>query len=198
MIAVIDYGIGNIRSVQKAFAYVGFDAVVTSEASVIRNASHAVLPGVGSFSAGISGLHSLGLYDEVNKAVSQGKPLLGICLGMQMLFQKSFEGGEHDGFGFLNGSISPFPRTKKVPHVGWNSVLIDDSSIFKDIQSGAYFYFVHSYFAGVDLSESIAKCNYILDFTAAARNENVWGVQFHPEKSGDAGLKVLRNFGKLR
>ena len=194
MIAIVDYGVGNLRSVEKAFQFIGADARITRDRQAIQAASHVVLPGVGAFAAGMAGLKDSGLYEPVLEQAAAGKPLLGICLGMQMLFESSLEGGENAGMGLLKGQIVPFPPEDKVPHMGWNSLSVTDHPLFRGIRDGAYVYFVHSYYASAVPEEHLAGCEYIVPFTAAAGKDNVCGVQFHPEKSGEVGLKMLKNF----
>lgn len=198
MIAIIDYGMGNLRSVQKAFEYLGFDARVTDSRRDITDASHIVLPGVGAFADAADCLARSGMRETVLAEIGKGKPFLGICLGMQLLFDKSYENGEHEGLGLVSGEVVPFQaHGLKVPHMGWNSLVARENALF-DGGDGRFVYFVHSYHAsGVPDENIIAETDYGCRFTAAVRNDNIFGMQFHPEKSGDTGLDMLRRFGGL-
>ncbi|KAA0258893.1 imidazole glycerol phosphate synthase subunit HisH [Deferribacter autotrophicus] len=204
MIAIIDYGAGNIRSVQKAFEFVGFEAVVTSQKEAIDNASHLVLPGVGAFGDCLKGIVNLGLVEVIHENIRKGKPFLGICVGMQLLFEKSFEFGIHDGFGYFKGSIKRFPeeivsKGMKIPHMGWNNVnFCSDHPVIKGIENESFFYFVHSYFAPVVEGETIGVCEYGVEFSAIVGRDNVIATQFHPEKSHMNGLKIIKNFGEWK
>lgn len=200
MIAIIDYGMGNLRSVQKACEYVGYEARVTSDKQVIRDASHVILPGVGAARDALQNLRERGLFDEAIRAAESGKPFLGICLGMQLLFDRSLENGEHECLGLVPGEVVPFRvNGLRVPHMGWNSLQIRNNPLFSREESETYVYFVHSYHAqGVEDGDIIAACEYGYPFTAAVRRGNVFGTQFHPEKSGDAGIAMIKNFGGLR
>jgi imidazole glycerol phosphate synthase, glutamine amidotransferase subunit len=196
MIAIVDYGMGNLRSVQKAFEYLGFGAVVTDERQRLRDASHIVLPGVGAFADAAENLNRSGLQDTIMSEVQKGKPFLGICLGMQLLFERSFENGVTVGLGLVPGEVALFAvKGLKVPHMGWNNLVVRDNPL---ISGAPYVYFVHSYHAaGVPEENIIAEADYGYRFTAAVRKDNIFGLQFHPEKSGDAGLAMLKNFGEL-
>lgn len=204
MIAIIDYGASNLRSVEKAFRYLGRDVLVTSDKKDIDSASHLVLPGNGAFGDCMSGIGKLELTDGIKKFIKSGKPFLGICIGMQLLFDKSYEFGEHSGLGLIHGTIEKFSpqiikQGGKIPHVGWNTVnSVKENKLFKGIERGAYFYFVHSYFANPSEGGSVtAVSDYYGDFAAAVEKDNITGVQFHPEKSLKAGLKLLDNFCKI-
>ncbi len=199
MIAIIDYGIGNLRSVQKAFEHIGETAEVTGDPGRIRAASHVLLPGVGAFAAGMRGLAQTGLDQAVRQAAASGKPLLGICLGMQLLFEGSEEGGDPRGLGLIPGRVTRMrPNGLKVPHVGWNDLSLADSPLWAGLGSHPYAYFVHSYYlADAHAPCAIATATYGAPFVAAVHQGNLWGMQFHPEKSGDAGLTMLRNFARL-
>lgn len=201
MIAVIDYGMGNLRSVQKAFEYLGYDARVTAASTVLKDASHIVLPGVGAMKDALGELDSVGIIDEVLRQIKSGKPFLGICLGMQMLLDVSLENGENRCLGLIEGQAEPFPAddpSLKIPHMGWNNIQSKDDPLFNGVRDGAYFYFVHSYRAiGVPDENMSATCDYAGQFACAVRRDNIAGVQFHPEKSGDEGLKILKNFGGM-
>ena len=199
MVAIIDYGVGNLFSLRSSFAAIGEDAVVTTDEKVLFNADHIILPGVGAFKDAADKLRRTGMYELVKELAARGKPLMGICLGMQMLFDKSYEYGVHEGLGLIPGNVSPLsgyiPKELKIPQIGWNALDIKKASpIFKYIKSGDYVYFVHSYYAA-DCDDSVtATCEYGAKVTAAVEKENIFGCQFHPEKSGDVGLKILKAF----
>ncbi len=202
MIAIIDYGVGNLFSLKSSLNMIGADALVTSDAQKIKTADKILLPGVGAFEDAANKLRTSGL-DEVVKAEAKGgKPLLGICLGMQLLFEKSFEYGEHDGLGLIDGEIRPIsdviPGDLKIPHIGWNALdFKNESKLFKYIKDGDFVYFVHSYYAKTDAKNVIATSEYGKDLTAAVTKDNIFGCQFHPEKSGDVGLNILRAFCEM-
>ncbi len=202
MIAIIDYGVGNLFSLKSSFAAIGAEAVVTGDVQVIRAAEKIVLPGVGAFSDAAEKLRKTGLDRVIKEEAEKGKPLLGICLGMQLLFDKSYEYGVHEGLGLIKGNIKPI-RDKidanlKIPHIGWNPLIIKkENPIFKYINDGDCVYFVHSFYAA-DCDESvIAVSEYGALLTAAVASGNVYGCQFHPEKSGKVGLKILRAFAQM-
>lgn len=199
MIAIIDYGMGNLRSVQKAFEFLGFEALITDEPAVIAEADHVVLPGVGAFCDAMARLRQTGLDQAVMQVAASGKPLLGICLGMQMMFEHSEENGHYDGLGLLPGTVTRFEeRGLKIPHMGWNTLQTRDCPLF-DAGEDPCVYFVHSYcMADVDDSFTAATCDYGQTFTAAVRRGNVMATQFHPEKSGEAGLKMLQRFAQWK
>ena len=199
MIAVIDYGMGNLRSVQKAFEFLGFDARFSADGKLLKDASHIVLPGVGAIADAVRRLKEHGLDGDIKAQVRAGKPFLGICLGMQLLFDKSYENGEYDCLGLIEGTVRPFAppagQNLKVPHMGWNLVKAARGGLLQD---GQYMYFVHSYHAaGVPRENVIATCDYGYEFTCGVQKGNVYGLQFHPEKSGDAGLEILRKFASI-
>jgi glutamine amidotransferase len=202
MIAIIDYGRGNLTSVSNAFARIGVEAVVTSDKRNITAADAVVLPGVGEFSDAMATLAAGKLDRAILDAIAAGKPFLGICLGYQMLFEYSEEGGNRlPGLGIFKGAVRRFPDTAemsglKIPHMGWNKIDFTGSGLFDRLPaSGAFMYFVHSYYPDpVDRSIVAAETDYGIRFASAVSNGNVHGMQFHPEKSGDAGLTVLRNF----
>ncbi len=199
-IAVIDYDSGNVRSVCKAIDYLGHESVLTNNASEILSLDGVILPGVGAFGDCVEKLKKYDVWDVIYKVVEDKKPFLGICVGHQLLFERSFEFGEREGFGFIKGEVKKFPKENgfKVPHMGWNNVILDkNNKLFNDIDSGSFFYFVHSYYGVALDSSQIAHADYIVDFTAAVNKENIWGVQFHPEKSQKVGLKVLENFCEI-
>lgn len=199
MIAIIDYGVGNLFSLVSSFKSIGADAIITSDKDVIRNADRIILPGVGAFSDAAKKLHDSGMDRLVIELAKSGKPIMGICLGMQLLFEKSYEYGEHEGLGLLKGNVVPIegavPANLKIPHIGWNALHFSGaSSLFKYIKEGDCVYFVHSFYAA-DCDESvIATSEYGIELTAAVQNGNVMGCQFHPEKSGAVGLNILRAF----
>jgi imidazole glycerol-phosphate synthase subunit HisH len=204
MTVIIDYGIGNLRSVQKAFEAVGADVVRSDDPDVIRSAPRLVLPGVGAFGACMDALSEGGLVEPVLEAVAGGTPLLGVCVGMQMLFESSDEMGVHEGLGLIEGRVTRFPaemkdetgRPLKIPHMGWNRLeLVHDSPLLNGIGDDAYVYFVHSYHAvPSDEQFTSASSHYGIDFPAVVARNRVSGVQFHPEKSQQTGLTILRNF----
>lgn len=202
MIAIIDYGVGNLASVNKAFSFIGVESRITSDPEEILAADKVVLPGVGAFADAMESLNKFDMVSIIKQVAAKGTPLLGICLGMQMLFDYSTEGGERvEGLGLLKGSVIQFPLDMglKVPHMGWNSLTIKNrDTIFKDIKENSYVYFVHSYYltAG-ESSEVAARCYYGIEFDAAVSSGNIMGTQFHPEKSGEVGLTILKDFARL-
>ena len=203
MIAIIDYGVGNLFSLKCSFESIGADICVTSDPSVIAEADRIILPGVGAFEDAAKKLRESGLDMVIKEQCATGKPLLGICLGMQLLFERSFEYGEHEGLGLINGSIRPISdvidKDLKIPHIGWNALHFGDKKddLFKYLEEGDFVYFVHSYY-GADCEDSvIATTEYSAELTAAVRNKNVCGVQFHPEKSERVGLAILRAFCEI-
>ena len=199
MIAVIDYGMGNLRSVQKAFEYIGQDAKITSKTADLSDASHIVLPGVGAFKDAMTALNDSGLVEAIKKEIAKGKPFLGICLGMQMLFDKSYEDGEYEGLGLIKGQVVRFDTSLKVPHIGWNELQLKKRTRLFDGVDDLNFYFVHSYHAsGCNQEDVETTCIYDYEFVSSVNKDNVWGAQFHPEKSGDTGLKLLSNFAKIK
>jgi len=202
VIAIIDYDMGNVRSVSKAFERVGSQAVVTRDAKAIAGASHIVLPGVGAFKDCMRNLEEYGLIGPIMKSIEGGKPFLGICLGLQLLFEESDEFGVHKGLGVIKGRVERFKDSPglKVPHMGWNEVnKAKESPLLEGIRDGEYFYFVHSYYAvPSDRSVDLTTTGYGTDFTSSIEAGNVMACQFHPEKSQKAGLRVLKNFSSLR
>lgn len=200
MITIIDYGMGNLRSAQKAFEFLGFEAQISDDIATINAAEKIVLPGVGAFADATERLNLSGISEIIKQKVSAGTPFLGICLGMQLIFDKSYEGGEFPGLGLLQGEIKRFdiPKEYKVPHIGWNKLKIKDNPLFDGLNDDAYTYFVHSFYAETnDRDAVIAISDYGIEFTAAVNKGNIYATQFHPEKSGDSGLKILANFAKL-
>ena len=199
MIAIIDYGVGNLFSLVSSLKRIGADAVVTSDPETIRSADKLILPGVGAFADAAKKLRDSGLNVLVKEQVAQGKEIMGICLGMQMLFEKSYEFGEHEGLGLLKGSVVPMegviPADLKIPHIGWNALRIGRSGkLLRYVKEGECVYFVHSYFATDCADSVIATAEYGAELTAAVEKGNVMGCQFHPEKSGEVGLNILRAF----
>ena len=195
MIGILDYGMGNLRSVQKAIEYLGGQAVISSDPGALDKCERLILPGVGSFAAGMDNLTRTGLADYVLRRVAD-TPVFGICLGMQFLLSESEEEGVHAGLGLIRGRAVCFTQGK-IPHMGWNSVESMRSPLFAGIAEGTQFYFVHSYYADVADEDAIGKSEYYITFASAIAKGNAYGVQFHPEKSGAAGLQVLRNYMKL-
>lgn len=202
MIAIIDYGIGNLFSVVSSFKYIGAEAVVTSDPEAIKKADRILLPGVGAFEDAAKKLRETGLDKVILDEAKAGKPILGICLGMQMLFEKSYEYGEHKGLSLLNGSVVPMhgaiDEKLQIPHIGYNALIFKKSHpLLKYIKEGDFVYFVHSYYA-VDCEDSlVAYAEYDKDITAIVAKGNVMGCQFHPEKSGEVGLNILRAFAEM-
>ena len=196
MIAIIDYGVGNLRSVEKAFAATGQDAIVTSNKVELRNAKRLVLPGVGAFAACMNALHEYGLVDLVLERVKEGVPMLGVCVGMQMLFEGSDEFGKSEGLGLLKGRVRRFSDDLIVPQVGWNRIHQNrQHPLFTGIEDDSFFYFVHSYFCEPEDGELVVgETSYGRNYASVVASKNVCGVQFHPEKSQAVGLKMLANF----
>ena len=202
MIAIIDYGVGNLFSLRSSLAAVGAQAGVTGDSAVIRAADKLILPGVGAFADAAALLRSTGLEKVVCQEAQSGKPLLGICLGMQLLFEESLEYGRHPGLGLIPGTVAPIrdviPAGYKVPHIGWNALHFPKDRpvhpLFSQIREGDCVYFVHSYYGANCTSSVIATAEYGPELTAAVARDNVMGVQFHPEKSGAVGLNILRAF----
>lgn len=203
MIAIVDYGVGNLFSLKSSFAAIGAETVLTPDPEVIKKADKILLPGVGAFGDAAEKLQKTGLGDLIIEEASKGKPLLGICLGMQLLLEKSYEYGEHKGLGLIKGEIRPIsdviPKDLKIPHIGWNALTFkgDKSPIFKYVKNGDFVYFVHSYYGAKCDDNVIATTEYGATLTAAVQNKNVFGCQFHPEKSGTVGLNILRGFCDL-
>jgi imidazole glycerol-phosphate synthase subunit HisH len=193
MIAVVDYGAGNLNSVKKAFDYLGAEVVVTDQSLAVTAADRIVLPGVGHFSS-LQALNRNGVREALLRAASEGKPFLGICLGMQWLFDGSEECIEVAGAGMFAGKCRQFPKSMKSPHVGWNSLIVQEGSrLLRGIAQNSFVYYTHSFHAPV-LAATSAASDYGLRFSAAVERSNIFGVQFHPEKSGDVGLAILKNF----
>lgn len=202
MIAIIDYGVGNLFSLCSSFKAIGADAVITGDAKLIRKADKLILPGVGAFGDAAEKLGESGLDEVIKSEALSGKPLMGICLGMQLLFDKSLEYGLHKGLGLISGEVIPMenniPKNLKIPHIGWNALKFKNSSpLFKYINEGDCVYFVHSFYAENCSNTLIATAEYGKDITAAVQKDNIFGCQFHPEKSGNVGLNILRAFCEL-
>lgn len=203
MIAVIDYGVGNLFSLKSSLSAIGQEAVVTRDQEELDRADHILLPGVGAFGDAVEKLRSTGMDRAVLRQAAAGKPLLGICLGMQLLFEKSYEYGEHQGLGFVQGEVCPLePDLKdpalKVPQIGWNALhILRDDPLFQYIQEGEYVYYVHSYYGRHCAASTLAVSDYSIPVTGVVRAGKVYGTQFHPEKSGDTGLRILKAFAEL-
>ena len=203
MIAVIDYGVGNLFSLKSSLKAIGTEPVVTRDAEVIHKADHIILPGVGAFGDAVRKLRETGMFEVVKAEAANGKPMLGICVGMQLLFDKDLEFGEHEGLGLISGTVDAIePRISNdldVPHMGWNALTYQKPSpIYNGIAEGAYVYFVHSYAAFGCEADTTAVTNYGISLTASVQKANVFGTQFHPEKSGKVGLRILKNFCSLK
>jgi glutamine amidotransferase len=205
MISIVDYGVGNLFSICSSLKYIGVDAEITGDGDKIRRSDKVILPGVGAFEDAAAKLRESGLDQVVRTEVANGKPLLGICLGMQMLFDKSFEYGVHNGLGLITGNVVSMepvvPKGYKIPHIGWNGLNFPKdkpkSPLFKYINEGDHVYFVHSFYAADCADAVIATAEYGAALTAAVASKNIYGTQFHPEKSGEVGLGILRAFCEL-
>jgi imidazole glycerol-phosphate synthase subunit HisH len=203
-VVVLDYGAGNLRSVVKAFEHMGADVTLTSDPSIASEADRLVLPGQGHFGQCIGRLEESGLADAVRQVVSAGRPFIGICVGMQLLYEGSDEAPDASGLGLLKGRIHRIPTDLHLPHVGWNAVEFTDRGRGDPLLAGVagtdpvYFYHVHSYaHMAADASETLAHCTYEADFATIVGQDNVWGIQFHPEKSQESGLRILGNFTRM-
>ena len=202
MVAIVDYGVGNLFSLKSSFAAIGAETVVTGDPAVLRSADKIILPGVGAFEDAARKLRESGLDAVLKQLAAEGKPLMGICLGMQLLFEKSFEYGEHEGLGLIPGQVVPMagviPKELKIPHIGWNGLRFRrETPLFRHIKEGDCVYFVHSYYAVACDDYVVADTEYGAMLTAAVARGNVYGCQFHPEKSGDVGLAILRAFVEM-
>jgi glutamine amidotransferase len=203
MIAIIDYGVGNLFSLAGSLKKLDLDAVVTSDPSEIKKCDRIILPGVGAFGDAAEKLFNSGLADVILDEVKEGKPLMGICLGMQLLFEKSFEYGEHKGLGLIPGSVVPLDDvlkgSLKVPHIGWNALDVKkpDNPLMKYTKQGDYMYYVHSFYADTEPDYVLATSEYGFEVTGAVSKGNIYGTQFHPEKSGNDGLKILKAFSEI-
>ena len=204
MTAIVDYGVGNLFSLKSSFAAIGEEICVSSAAEEIKAADRVILPGVGAFEDAARKLRESGLAQTLREIAMEGKPLMGICLGMQLLFERSYEYGVHEGLGLIPGEIKPIAEVirsgLKIPHMGWNRLdyLNGKSELFKYLGDEEYVYFVHSYYASCPAEYIIAQSEYGHPLTAAVRNRNVYGCQFHPEKSGEKGLKILKAFCEVK
>ncbi len=201
MIAIIDYGVGNLFSLRSSLDMIGAESIVTSDPETIRSADKILLPGVGAFEDAKRKLSESGLDKLILELVAGGKKIMGICLGMQMLFERSLEYGEHKGLGLLSGSVIPMqgtiPEVLQIPHIGWNRLnVVSEHPVFKYTKNGDYVYFVHSYYASGCEDSLLATTDYGINITAAVAKDNVAGMQFHPEKSGECGLNILRAFAE--
>ena len=202
MIAIVDYGVGNLFSLNSSLEMIGAESVVTADEAVLRSADKILLPGVGAFEDAAQKLRESGLADLIKELAAEGKPLLGICLGMQMLFEKSYEYGEHEGLGLIPGSVRPIrdviPADYKIPHIGWNALRFRrENPLFKYVKEGDCVYFVHSFYASDCDEFTVATAEYGAELTAAVARGNVYGCQFHPEKSGNVGLNILKAFAEV-
>lgn len=202
MISIIDYGVGNLFSLRSSLRAIGIDADYTGNPAEIRKADKLILPGVGAFRDAREALRSTGLDRVVQEEAGRGKPLMGICLGMQMLFDRSYEYGEYEGLGLIPGEIVPMegriPKDLPIPHIGWNELMLKQPSpLMKNTANGDYVYFVHSYYAETPAEYVIATTDYGVEMTAAVQKDNVYGCQFHPEKSSEVGLSILKAFCEL-
>lgn len=202
MVVIVDYGVGNLFSLVSSFASIGVEAVASGEKEVILSADKIILPGVGAFGDAKEKLFSSGLAEVLLEKAKQGTPILGICLGMQLLFDKSFEYGEHQGLGLIKGEIRPIkeviPNDYKIPHIGWNALKITkETPLFKYINDGDFVYFVHSFYGANCLESTLATTEYGVPLTASVGHKNIYGCQFHPEKSGEVGLKILKAFCEM-
>lgn len=199
MIAIVDYGMGNLRSVQRAFEYVGAEAIVTDHRATIESASAVVLPGVGAFGKAMSNLKRAGLADVIRQVIARGRPFLGICLGLQLLFKESEEIGQHRGLSVFDGMVKRFNVSLKVPQIGWNQIHVQQASpLLEGVADGSYAYFVHSYYVvPADPEIVLATTDYGINYPSVIGQDNVFGLQFHPEKSQTVGLRILRNFTAL-
>ena len=202
MIAIVDYGVGNLFSLNSSLELIGAESVVTADETILRSAEKILLPGVGAFEDAAKKLRDSGLADLLKELAAEGKPLLGICLGMQMLFEKSYEYGVHEGLGLIPGVVKPIrdviPADYKIPHIGWNGLhLKGECPLFRDIREGDCVYFVHSFYAADCDQYVTATAEYGAELTAAVAKGNVYGCQFHPEKSGNVGLAILKAFADL-
>lgn len=202
MIRIIDYGVGNLFSLRSSLRAIGIDADYTGNPAEIRKADKLILPGVGAFRDAREALRSTGLDRVVQEEAGKGKPLMGICLGMQMLFDRSYEYGEYEGLGLIPGEIVPMegriPKDLPIPHIGWNELMLKQPSpLMKNTDNGDYVYFVHSYYAETPAEYVIATTDYGVEMTAAVQKDNVYGCQFHPEKSSEVGLSILKAFCEL-
>lgn len=198
MISIVNYGVGNLKSLQNAFRFLGVESRLITTPDEVLHAHKLILPGVGAFGFAMQNIEKLALKDSLIEKTGSGTPILGICLGMQLFFTRSFEGGEQSGLNLILGQVKRIECQFKVPHIGWNKVVPQPSKLFQGIASGGYGYFVHSYYCEPENSEAVvAITDYGVRFASAVAKDNVFGVQFHPEKSQELGLKILQNFAEL-
>ncbi|MGE5396188.1 MAG: imidazole glycerol phosphate synthase subunit HisH [Chitinophagales bacterium] len=198
MIVIIDYGMGNLRSVQKGLEQAGYEAIISSDPDEVVNGEGVILPGVGAFADAIDNLRRTGLDRAVFEVVKQQRPLLGVCLGLQLFFTESEENGLYEGLNLIKGRVVKLPPGNKIPHMGWNQMkIVGEPEIFKNIPDLSYFYFVHSYYCLPEEETTIGLCDYSLDFPCAVQKGSIIGTQFHPEKSSSVGLQILKNFGAI-
>ncbi len=202
MIAIIDYNMGNLRSVQNAFDKIGTETKIVKDPDKLIGFDKVILPGVGAFGDAMEHLKETGMQEAIGTYAKSGKPMLGVCLGMQLLFEKSEEFGNHEGLGLIEGEVKSFDTTKfqtplKVPHMGWNDIIVEESPLFQGLPKSFYLYFVHSFHVVCEEKYTIGKTHYGYDFPSAVQKENIYGFQPHPEKSHENGLKILQNFTEL-
>ena len=202
MLAIVDYGVGNLFSLECSLSAIGVQSVVTADPEVLEKADRIILPGVGAFGDAVAKLRATGLDKKIVSLARAGKPLMGICLGMQLLFEKGFEFGEYDGLGLIKGTVGPLSEVisaeYKIPHIGWNSLSFKrENPLFSCVKEGDFVYFVHSFCATNCADAVVATADYGADVTAIVASGNVYGCQFHPEKSGEVGLKILKAFAEL-
>lgn len=202
MIAIIDYNMGNLRSVENAFLKLGKKTDIVKDPHKLKDYDKVILPGVGAFGDAMEHLHATGMHEAIKSYAKSGKPMLGVCLGMQLLFESSQEFGTHQGLGLIEGHVEAFDTTKfqtslKVPHMGWNDIFVKPSPLFRGMPSHFYLYFVHSYHVVCDPQYTIGTTHYGYDFSSAVQKENIYGIQPHPEKSHENGLRILENFTEL-
>jgi glutamine amidotransferase len=198
VIGIVDYHLNNLRSVQKAFEKAGMQSFISDNVHELQKAEKLVLPGVGAFGQAMENIRKLGLEKFLKEHAQAGQPLLGICLGMQLLFTKSYELGENDGLGLVKGEVKLFPATVKVPHMGWNQIeIVQQSPILKNVEEKSFVYFVHSYFVEPKENVTLTRTEYGFQFSSIIQQKNIYGIQFHPEKSQTTGLQLLKNFSEL-
>lgn len=198
MIGIVDYHLNNLRSVQKAFEKVGVPSFISDDPNELKKADKLVLPGVGAFGEAMENLRILDLENLLKEHADSGKPLLGICLGMQLLFTKSYEFGVYEGLNLIKGEVKIFPTSVKVPHMGWNQIeIVKESSFLKDVVEKSFVYFVHSYYVEPKENVTLTQTEYGFRFSSILQHQNIFGIQFHPEKSKVAGLQLLKNFADV-